>query len=93
MRLPLVLPHARARCDSQNAFHTCTSLTSVTIPDSVTEMGQVSLPRAPIWPPFVHALTRLPLSVCRTRCDSQHVFAGCKSLTSATTPDSVRVHG
>ena len=63
------------------AFHNCTSLTRVTIPDSVKSIGYNA---------FWHctSLTRVTIPDSIIRID-EGAFAGCSSLTSVTIPDSI----
>ena len=65
------------------AFHGCTSMTSVTIPDSVTSIGEYAFSGC-------KSLTSvtIPDSVTSIGDDA---FSWCKSLTSVTIPDSVTI--
>ena len=80
---------------AQYAFMICSSLASVTIPDSVTSIGSVSLntrmqPPVRPWLCGQHAAFKAAqcLSVLVAAC-VQQAFMDCSSLTSVTIPDSV----
>ena len=91
-------------CIRDRAFYYCTSLTSVTIPDSVTSIGDdvfnycTSLTSVTI-PDSVTSIGEQAFYYCRfltsvTIPDSvtsigDDAFGGCSSLTSVTIPDSV----
>ena len=64
-----------------NAFHSCSSLTSVTIPNSVTRIGQEAF-----WGCSSLTSIAIPNSVTSI---SWSAFYGCSSLTSITIPNSV----
>ena len=62
------------------AFRDCKDLTSVTIPNSVTSIGERAF--------YYSGLTSITISNSVTSIREQ-TFAGCKSLTSVTIPNSV----
>ena len=63
------------------AFSDCTSLTSVTIPDSVTSIGRLA---------FSDCTSLTSVSIPDSVTSIEHAaFDGCTSLTSVTIPDSV----
>ena len=64
-----------------SAFFSCTSLTSVTIPDSVTSIGEYAF----YWCTLLTSVA-IPDSVTSI---GSYAFAYCDSLTSVTIPDSV----
>jgi len=66
---------------SDYAFEYCTSLTSVTIPDSVTEIGNYAFCDCT-------SLTSVTIPDSVTNI-GRNAFYGCTSLTSVTIPDSV----
>ena len=63
------------------AFHNCDSLTSVTIPDSVTDIGSYAFT-------YCTSLTSVTIPDSVTSI-GWYAFSGCTSLTSVTIPDSV----
>ena len=65
----------------ERAFYICESLTSVVIPDSVTEIGGWAFCRCP-------SLTSITIPNGVTSIE-QYTFNGCSSLTSVTIPNSV----
>ena len=67
------------------AFYYCTSLTSVTIPDSVTSIGGGAFY-------YCESLTYVTISDSVTSI-GDYAFEGCTSLTSITIPDSVTYIG
>ena len=66
------------------AFNTCTSLTSVTIPESVTAIGPSAF--------FGSGLTSVTIPDSVTSIESA-AFRGCRNLTSVTIPGSVTTIG
>ena len=68
-----------------DAFHRCTSLTSVAIPDSVTSIGSYAFSGCT-------SLTSVTIPDSVTSIGSS-AFSGCTSLTSVTIPDSVTLIG
>ena len=62
-------------------FRDCTSLTSVTIPNSVTNIGRYAFQRCT-------SLTSVTIPNSVTTIES-HAFSGCSGLTSVTIPNSV----
>ena len=69
------------RCIADSAFYGCTSLTSVTIPDSVTSIAYSAFSGCT-------SLTSVTISDGVTSI-GYNAFSGCTSLTSVTIPDSV----
>ena len=67
-------------CIGSTAFYKCEGLTSVTIPDSVTKIGDYAFK--------CRVLTRLIIPDGVTMIGSS-AFSGCTGLTSITIPDSV----
>lgn len=63
----------------------CTSLTSVEIPDTVTEIGEHTFA-------FCHTLTSVTIPDSVTRI-GKSAFGGCSNLTSVTIPNSVTEMG
>ena len=66
---------------SSGAFNKCTSLTSITIPSTVTSMGDTVFGGCKL-------LTSITIPSSVTRIGNA-VFSGCSSLTSITIPSSV----
>ena len=64
-----------------NAFENCTSITSVTIPDSVTSIGEYAFPGC-------SSLTSVTIPDSVTSI-GKHAFRDCTSLASITIPDSL----
>ena len=69
----------------ENAFRNCTSLTSVTIPDSVTSIGSSAFS-------YCDSLTSITIPDSVTTIGSS-AFYHCSGLTSITIPDSVTTIG
>ena len=63
------------------AFHSCSSLTSITIPESVTSIGNYAFA-------YCSSLTAITLPEGVTSI-GDYAFLGCSSLTSITIPASV----
>ena len=70
-----------AKTIADSAFENCTSLTSITIPDSVTSIGYIAFSGC-------ISLTSINIPDGVTSIYI-HTFSGCTSLTSVTIPDSV----
>lgn len=70
-----------SRWDGLNAFNRCYSLTSVTIPDSVTSIGEEAFS-------YCSGLTSVNIPNTVTSI-GRSAFYICRSLTSVTIPDSV----
>ena len=64
-----------------SAFRGCTALTSITIPDSVTNIGKHAFSECT-------SLTSITIPDSVTNIGN-HAFSGCTALTSITIPDSV----
>ena len=67
--------------DGENAFDECISLTNITIPDSVTSIGQFAISNCP-------SLTSVTIPDSVTSIGT-YAFNSCSSLTSVTIPDGV----
>ena len=65
------------------AFNNCTSLTSITIPDSVTSIGYLAFKGCTLLETVTFGENSQLTSI------GDHAFDGCSSLTSITIPDSV----
>ncbi len=70
------------RCIAKSAFSDCTGLTNVTIPDSVTSIGDYAFRGCT-------SLTSVTIPDSVTLIDGC-AFSGCTGLTSVTIPDSVK---
>lgn len=73
--------HAETKVIGENVFYNCTSLTSITIPDFVTNIGKKAFYKCTSL-----ASITIPNSVTSI---GYSAFYGCTSLTSVTIPDSV----